>query len=144
MTLEVIPIRDGDMEYVRANPFQEAVKSYPKLPIPEHTQTLLIDGNIVAVGGIRLFFEGVGEAWIIMAKQSLQDGIFGLRVCRAVADKLDSLAVEIGMRRVEAQVRADFPAGKRFAEILGFKFLCEREDWFPNGISSILYFKVYK
>lgn len=132
------------MDFVRANPFQEEVKNYPDLPIPANTYTCIYDGEIVAVGGIKLFFEGVGESWIILTKQSRKSGIFGLIACRTIKDKLDSLAVELNMRRVEAQVRKDFAIGIRFVEALGFNFNCEREQWFPDGTSSMLYSKVYK
>ena len=140
--IEMRPIQDGDMEYVRDNPFQDEVKNYPELQIPEHTFTCIFDGEIVGVGGIQMFFEGVGEAWVILTKQSRKNGIFGLIACRAIEKKLNELMEELNMRRVEAQARADFPIAIRFIEALGFKFNCERHNWFPGGTSSMLYYKL--
>lgn len=144
MKMEVIPVREGDAKYVREHCFQEEVKNYPELAIPANSYTCIYDGEIVAVGGIKLFFDGVGEAWIMMTKQSRKDGIFGLIACRAIKDKLDSLCVELAIRRVEANVRKGFSKAIRFTEALGFESLCEREYWFPDGTSSLLYCKVYK
>lgn len=142
--LEIRPVQDGDMAYVRANPFQEAVKNYPELPIPANTYTGVLDGEIVAVGGIKMFFPGVGEVWLIMTKYSRKDGIFGRMAYRALKKKLDELIEDLKLRRCEAQARADFPIAIRFIEALGFKFNCERENWFPDGTSALLYCKVVK
>ena len=140
--MEIRPYQDGDMAFVRQNPFQDAVKDYPELPIPEHTYTCVFEGEIVAVGGIKMYFEGVGEAWIIMTKQSKKDGIFGLIACRAIEDGLNSLMAELGIRRCEANVRKDFPVALRFIEALGFDFDGERKQWFPGNVSAMLFSKV--
>ncbi len=140
--LEVRPIRDGDFEYVKANPFQECVRDYPDLVIPANSYTCIYDGEIVAVGGINLFLPGVGEAWIVMTKQSKKDGIFGVIACRAIKKKLDELIIALRLRRCEVQARADFPIAIRFIEALGFTDPYERRNYFPGGISGLLYSKV--
>lgn len=132
----------GDMEFVRQNPFQDEVKNYPELIIPANTYTCIFDGETVAVGGINIFHEGMGEAWVILTKQSKKNGIFGLIACRAIQNKLDQLIKQLRMRRVEANVRANFKVAIRFTEAIGFKFDCERKNFFPGGISSMLYSKV--
>jgi RimJ/RimL family protein N-acetyltransferase len=96
----------------------------------------------VAVGGIKIFFPGVGESWIILTKQSKKTGVYGMIACNAIKKKLDELIVELKMRRVEANVRANFDKAIRFTQALGFKFDGERKNWFPGGISSMLYSKV--
>ena len=140
--MEIRPYQLGDMEYVRQNPFQDEVKRYPELPIPADTYTCIFEGDIVAVGGIKMFFEGVGEAWIIMTKQSKKRNIYGLIACRAIEKKLNELMVELNVRRCEANVRKDFPIAIRFVEALGFKFVGERHYWFPDKTSAMLYSKV--
>jgi len=137
--MEIREYQDGDMQSVRQNPFQDAVKDYPELPIPAHTYTCIFEGEIVAVGGIKMYFEGVGESWIVMTKQSKKHDIYGLIACRAIEKKLNELMVELNIRRCEANVRKDFPVAIRFVEALGFKFVGERKQWFPGGISAMLY-----
>ena len=143
MQIEVIPIREGDFEYVKQNCVQREVKDYPDPVIPANTYTCLFDNAIVAVGGVKLFLPGVGEAWIAMTKQSRKDGVFGMIACHAIKDKLDALAVELELRRCEAQVRADFTKAIRFTEALGFTNPYERRFYFPDGTSSLLYEKLY-
>ena len=139
--MEIREYQDGDMQSVRQNPFQDAVKDYPELPIPAHTYTCIFEGEIVAVGGIKMYFEGVGESWIIMTKQSKKHDIYGLIACRAIEKKLNELMVELNIRQCIAHVRADFSIAIRFAEALGFKYKCEIEFWFPDLVSAILYSK---
>lgn len=142
--METRPYQDGDMEYVRQNPFQDEVKNYPEMIIPAHTYTCIFDGEIVAVGGIKMYFEGVGESWVIMTKQSKKHGVFGLIACRAIEKKLNELMVELKVRRCEANVRKDFDIAIRFVEALGFKFVGERKNWFPCLTSAMLYSKIRK
>ncbi len=140
--MEIRPIQDGDMDYVRQNPFQEEVKTYPELPIPPNSFTAIFEGEIVAVGGIKMYFEGVGEAWVILTKQSKKNDIFGLIACRAIENKLNEMIEELGLRRCEANVRADYEIGLRFVRALGFEFVGERKNWFPGNISAMLFSKV--
>ena len=141
--MEIRKIQPGDFEYVRRNPFQEEVKDYPELLIPADSWTCIFDGEIVAVGGINLIHPGVGEAWIVLTKQSRKDGIFAIIACRAISDKLDSIAVELKLKTCQSHIRADFPKAIRFAEALGFTNPCEIQDYFPGNVDALLYTKVY-
>lgn len=143
MDLEIIPIRAGDFEYVKANCVQEEARDYPDPVIPANTYTCIFDGEIVAVGGVKLFLPGVGEAWIMLTKQARKEGVFGIIALRAIEGKLDAMAVELKLRRCEAQVRGDFTKAIRFTEALGFSNPYERRFYFPDGMSSLLYEKIY-
>lgn len=140
--MEIRPYEDGDMAFVRQNPFQDEVKNYPDLPVPEHSYTCIFEGEIVAVGGVKMYFEGVCESWIVLTKQSKKNNIYGLIACRAIEKKLNELLIELKIRRCEANVRKDFPKAIRFVEALGFKFVGERHCWFPDKTSAMLYSKV--
>ncbi len=137
--LKIRPYEDGDMEYIRLNPFQEEVKNYPDLPIPANSYTGVFDGEIVAVGGVHILLPGVGEAWIILTKQSRKQGIFGIIACRAIKRKLDELIDELKLRRCEAQARADFPTAIKFIEALGFSDPYVRKCYNLDGSDMILY-----
>lgn len=140
--LETRPIQPGDMEYAREHAIQKEVKDYPELPVPDDTYTCVYDGQIVAVGGIKVFFEGVGESWIILTEHAKKEGVWGIMASRLIENKLNELMEKLNMRRVEAQARADFPQAIKFIEALRFEFNCERKNWFPDGTSAMLYSKV--
>ena len=68
--MEIRPIQPGDMEYARAHAVQKEVKDYPELPVPEHSYTCIYEDEIVCVGGIKMYFEGVGESWIVITENN--------------------------------------------------------------------------
>lgn len=140
--MEIRPYEDGDMEYARAHAIQKEIKDYPELPVPDDTYTCIYDGQIVAVGGIKVFFEGVGESWIILTEHAQTKGIWGIFTGGVIEKKLNELMEKLNIRRCEAQARADFPQAIKFIEALGFTKDCERKQWFPDGVSAMLYSKV--
>lgn len=140
MMLEMIPIRDGDLEFVRANPFEEQVKLYPKMkPSPISSFTCMFDNEIVAVGGIIDYWQGVGEAWLIMTKQAKKHDIFGLVALTVIEKKMNELIAEHKLRRVQAEVRADFLPGIKMIEALGFGYEGTKRKYTPDGCDMRIY-----
>lgn len=71
------------------------------------------EGDVVACGGTIRQWKGRYVAWAYMTPQT---GCCMLRLTRLVRDVLDEIS-----GRVEITVRADFAAGRRWAELLGFE-----------------------
>jgi RimJ/RimL family protein N-acetyltransferase len=140
--METRPYQDGDMQFVREHALQKEVKDYPELLVPADTYTCIHDGHIVAIGGIKMFFEGVGESWVMFTEYVKTEGVWGIMASRVIQNKLEELMAELKVRRCEANVRADFPVALRFVEALGFTLDGERKQWFPGGTSAMLYSKV--
>ena len=130
------------MAFVRQNPYQKSVKDLPDLPMPENAFTCEYMGEIVGIGGIKIMWEGVGEAWIILTNHANKDSLFGFRAFYKMREKLDSMIVEHKLRRVEAHVREDSLEGKRLIENLGFTFDCIRVQYCPDGSDMLLYSRV--
>lgn len=140
--LKIIPIRDGDIEFVRANPFCEAVKTYPDFVPAADSLTTIFDGEVVAVGGMIDHFEGVGELWLMMTKQARKHDIFGLIALCAIGKKVNELIADHKLRRVEAKIRADFPEAIRMIEAFGFDNEgCKREAT-PDRCDLFIYGKL--
>ena len=140
--LEIRPIQDGDMKYVRANPFEDAVKIYPDLPAPDSSFTCIFEGEIVAVGGVIVFWEGVGEVWLIMTKQARKKGIFGLIALSTIKKKVDNLIIENNLWRAQADVRADFPEAIKMVEAFGFEYEGTKRKYTPDGCNMKMYAKL--
>lgn len=139
MNLATRKYEDADMDKIREDPFQEEVKNYPDLVVPDNSYTCVFDNEIVAVGGIKVMEDNVGEAWVIMTGRSKKNGIFGLIACRTIKDKLERLIDELNIEQCIARVRANFPIAMRFTEALGFKLVKILPKWFPNGTDALLY-----
>jgi hypothetical protein len=122
MSIEIRDLKDGDLEQVRANPLEDAVKCYPDLPIdPRASYTALWDDVIVACGGAVMMWKGVWEFWLILTKDSKLDGAHSIVALEAIRRKIDEIIEENNIVRAQAVVRLDFPRGIRMLEALGFQ-----------------------
>lgn len=139
MKVEVIPIRDGDMDFVLANPFQESAKHYPMTAVPESTHTYIFDGEIVGVGGIIDYYPGVGEAWLMLTKQARKHGIFGIIAFRAIEHNLNKLIAEHDVKTCVASARADFPEAIKMLTALGFEYEGTRRKFTPDRCDLHIY-----
>ncbi len=141
--LEIRPIQDGDLEYVRENPFQESLKYYPPLKAsPISSFTCLFDGDIVAVGGVIDFFPGVGEVWLMLTKQARKEGVFGIIAITAIEKKMNELIVEHKLWRTEANVRTDFPQAIKMIKAFGFEYEGRKRQCTPDRCDMEIYAKI--
>lgn len=93
-------------------------------------QSLWIDGNLVACAGISEIWKGVGMAWAVFGE--LPQGSTR-RVALLFYDYLVRLMEWHGLWRVQADVKADFPAGHRFVRFLGFTHEGSMRAYGPDG-----------
>lgn len=143
--IKIRKLQDGDIEYVRINPLEEAVKNYPKLvPDPKTSYTVLWDDKIVAVGGIAMLWEGVGELWMILTKDSKRNGIYGLVAFDVIRKKIDEIIEEYNIYRAQAPVRVDFYQAIKMMEALNFKNETPNgmKNYCPDGCDVYMYAKV--
>lgn len=120
--IKIRQLQDGDIEYVRANPLEDAIKSYPDMPIdPKTSYTALWDGKIVGVGGISMLWKGVGELWLILTKDSNREGAHGLVAFDAIRKKIDEIIEENDIVRAQATARLDNPKAIDMLVWLGFE-----------------------
>ena len=132
--IEIRQLQDGDMEYVRANPLEGAVKDYPDMPIdPKTSYTALWDGKIVGVGGIAMMWKGVGELWLILTKDSNRAGAHGLVAFDAIRKKIDEIIEENNIIRAQAIARLDFPKAIDMLTWLGFENEGRLRKYTPDG-----------
>ncbi len=97
--------------------------------------TVVYEGKMVLCAGIVREREGVGLAWALYPTDV---GNYHIDP-RIAKDRLRGLMVEHNFRRVQATVRADFPAGAGYLRYLGFKREGRMEQNEPDGTDSFLY-----
>ena len=133
-----------DLDFVRQNPFENAVKNYPYLEVPDdNTYTVIYEGQIVAVGGLQVKWEGVGLLWLMLTRDSKKHGIHGLRALQAIGDKMDYLIEENKLWRAEAVIRVDFLAAIRMIKFFGFQREGTMRQYMPDKSDAYLYSKVF-
>lgn len=146
MSMKVIikDMKEEDLQYVRENPLESAVKNYPEMtPVPP-AFTVIFDDKIVAVGGMIILWDYVGEMWLMLTKDCKREGIFGMIAFETIKNKVDELIEEYKIRRAQCTIRTDFPKAKRMIEALGFEQEGLLRNYTPDGCNVWLYARLSK
>ena len=141
--IEIRQLQDGDIEYVRANPLEDAVKSYPNMQVdPKTSYTALWDGVIVGVGGAAMMWKGVWEFWLILTKDSKLDGAHGIVAFEAIRKKIDEIIEDNNIVRAQAIARLDFPKAIKMLEALGFHLEGYMKKYTPDFCDVYRYARI--
>lgn len=141
--MEFRPITQSDLDYVRQNPFEGAIKNYPYLEAPmENCYTAVFEGAIAGVGGLRILWEGVGEVWLMLTADCKKDGLYGLVALCAIQDKMEELIRENNLWRVQATTRTDFPQAIKMMQAFGFERECLSKKYFPDKSDAFRYVRI--
>jgi len=131
--------KQEDIDFVLANPVDGAKNKYPKYKIIGWAKTGYIDDEIVAVGGVVKYWEGVGEAWIYMSRVANDHPIEILRVVRKM---IDLAFEELKLWRIGATARDDFPNAMKMLVHLGFSCEGHHQKYNEDGSDSWCYAKI--
>jgi len=99
---------------------------------PEAWSAVNDTDTVVACGGVREMWEGVGEAWLLLGEGTVGHEI---GVCKEILKKLH----EVKFHRVQAHARVDFPIAHTFLHRLGFKEEGYMKMYYPDKCDAILY-----
>jgi hypothetical protein len=95
------------------------------------------DGEkLIACGGIRIYWKGVGEAWMAATPEIIH---YRRELLSYARQFLSDSADEYGLWRLECNVRSDFPGAIRLARHLGFQIEGIRRKYGTDGIDCFLY-----
>ncbi len=133
-----------DLDYVRENPFEGAVKDYPYSEVPDdNCFTAIFEGSIVAVYWLQALWEGVGWVGLIMTNDCKKKGVFGIIAIHTIRDKLEELLKNNNIWRAQAAIRTGFTEAIKMIEFLGFKNETPdgMKDYFPDKSDAYLYSK---
>lgn len=130
--LQTLIVR-GARSFVGSNITEEQIKAIEGAP---YSYSIFVDDKICVCGGAVEYWQGRGESWAVIDPEVRHDFV-----------KLHTLTKkflnECPIRRIEAAVEVDFPAGHRWVKALGFKKEAERlEAFLPNGNAASLYSRV--
>lgn len=137
-------MQDGDIEKVRENPLEGAVKNYPKMTPTPPAFTAVFEDKIVGVGGAIILWEGVAEFWLMLTADCKKEGIFGIIALQAIKNKVDDLIRQYKLRRAQCTVRIDFPKARKMVVALGFELEGLMKCYCPDGCDVWLYARITK
>lgn len=101
---------DGQLEDSQFAHDPETLRAMERAP---NTWTAVVDGLPVASGGTLELWPGRHQAWAYLSARAQESILLVSRTARDVLRRVPG--------RVECTVRADFPAGQKWAKLLGFQ-----------------------
>jgi len=137
-------LEEGDLEYVRNNPLEGAIKNYPRMIPTPPAYTIIFNDKIVGVGGMIILWDYVGEMWLMLTADCQREGLFGIVAFEAIKKKVDDLIEIHKMRRVQCTVRVDFPKARKMVVALGFELEGLMKCYCPDGCNVWLYARLSK
>jgi hypothetical protein len=142
----VVPMNDAHVRALRPQQHQQAEAGDVEWRVAE-TRTLASqgsayaviddDGTVLALAGIAHAWDGRGCAWTLLSEDA---GRRMVTLTRSIRRYLDGLHY----RRLEMYVDAQFIAGRRWAEMLGFvnETPVGMPGFLPNGNTAFMYGRV--
>ncbi|GAF70615.1 unnamed protein product [marine sediment metagenome] len=117
---EIIVLRDAtqkDLEYVRQYPINpEVTKHFEDVKIAGWAKTGLINNQILGVGGIVIFWPGVGEGWYALSEYA---NTYKIAVAMFITRYIDIAVAELKLHRFQTTIRADFRKAIKLIEVAG-------------------------
>lgn len=131
-----------DLDFVRHNPFEDAVKGYPYMQCPDdNTYTGIHNSVILGVFGVQVIWEGRGQFWLMMV-DDFKEHINGMKALLIMKQKVNWLIEKNKLWRAEAIIRPDFPQAIKMIEFLGFKRESMLEKYMPDKTDGYLYVRI--
>lgn len=93
------------------------------------------NGEVIMVGGYYQISKGVAQAWMMFNQESKDHAIF---MVKAIREKLEE-AFSAGNHRVQTYAYKTDLGGRKYIEIMGFKYEARAEAFGPNGEDMIVY-----
>ncbi len=135
------PTIQSDINFVRDNPFDERVKTYPELTPMGDCVTGIHNGSIWGVGGVVVHYEGMGEFWLMLTKgfdKDLSGSTILKEIMLFVEDKID----EHNLHRAQAVIRFDYVEALKMIEFLGFDREGLLRQYLPGRTDAYMYSRI--
>lgn len=104
--------------------------------------TIVIDDEVIACAGIRLFWEGAGEAWSILSKDKSAQHL--RMIMEEFGKRLEYVIENMKFRWIQVSLKKDNEKGIHFAQHYGFDRKCEMNGYLPNGSDALLFAREIK
>ena len=137
MAAKIVPFRRWHLEWLQGDAITGFKINPSELDVLEaaNSWTAVVDGNQVACGGYLQQWPGRNIAWAFLNPKSAP---YMLTITRTAKTLMQSLK-----GRIEMTTRADFEAGHRWAELLGFRIECPiLEGYGPEGEAHTAYVRI--
>ena len=98
--------------------------------------TAVYEDLVLACGGVRDMWEGVGEAWLLLSPEAV---LHRVSIVREIKKHLRDLLNRGTYHRIQAHARMDFSVAHMFLKKLDFEEEGFMTAYYPDKMDSILY-----
>lgn len=116
--------------------FAQAYKSVLASDKSSPAYTGIYDGEIMAVGGASIMWNGVGEAWYVVGSEGLKKPFI---IAKYAGYMLDFLQEENNLHRLQASVAQTDLVANKFANWLGFTVEGVMRSYGPDKTDYVRY-----
>jgi hypothetical protein len=144
-----ITIRPYELSHFKrlvVRPHEENIKRVVKLSDTEWAKAIgkeavaaytgYVNGEIFAIGGLNILWEGVGEVWVI---GSPTIPTYRFSYVKAVKFYLNYFRKEYKLKRVQAQIVSDYDMLRRFVEKMGFTYEGTLHNYCGGDLDNCMY-----
>lgn len=144
-----ITIRPYELSHFKrlvVRPHEENIKRVVKLSDTEWAKAIgkeavaaytgYVNGEIFAIGGLNILWEGVGEVWVI---GSPTIPTYRFSYVKAVKFYLNYFRKEYKLKRVQAQIVSDYDMLRRFVEKMGFTYEGTLHNYCGGELDNCMY-----
>jgi|SaaInlV_125m_DNA_1040241.scaffolds.fasta_scaffold130631_2 hypothetical protein len=127
----LISMELGDYErYHYEGNFDDYISYVDDGLIEEFTYTIMAKGKPICIFGLRPYWKGVGEVWLLPGKNIRQNPIAVVKECRGF---LDEVMYEYDLKRLQIAVSVANKPAYKFAKTLYFNEESLMERFGPEG-----------
>ena len=101
--------------------------------------TGVVNGEVVACGGVDLMFPGVGEVWLMLTPETDRYPIATFEIIR---DGLDKIIKDSKLHRVQAWGRIGFDRAHTLFKHLNFEVEGRARSYTPDKVDCLLYARI--
>lgn len=116
---------------------QEGYKNWLKMNELGPGYTIIVDDEVIACAGIRVFWEGAGEAWSILSKEKSGKNL--KLILDTFGKRLEFVIDKLKFRWIQVSLNSNNEKGIRFAQHFGFERKCNMKGYLPDGSDAFLY-----
>lgn len=96
--------------------------------------------HIVGFGGVRKYWSGVGEGWVMINRKQPDISKLALGIClvKGIREKIKEV-MGFGYWRLQAFCHHEVPGAEKLLKAIGFKFEGNLKKFNPDGSDSLIY-----
>lgn len=100
------------------------------------------DGRVLAIFGIGMFWEGCGEAWLMVDTKAIHNR--RLQLTKGSRRFFNNIGPALGLRRLQIMVSVAHEEAVAWSRLLGFEYEATLKKYGPDGSDHLVFARFYE